>query len=318
MSAWLLAALAVVAPVASFEDDFERPDGAVGSEWLVGAGTGSGPVVDGGTVTQGEPSNFWENLVWAEPLDSDALWIEVDVADASQDLMLVLHHDGQGVDSPAENNGYGLRWQPFDQRVTVLENGDYRGPHPTSGGPYSGPHTLRAEWDGVDHLTVFVDGTPVMEWTDEDTTLGGAERRRVGVMYPPIGAAVAIDAIRAGTLGEPRAAGADPPPSTSPPATSPPATDAPDGTVAPETAVTATPATPAPPSTVVDNEFLPDRDLDECISALPQPDCGSEGRSGWRQVAIFGLLVVAVAFIAWRIIRSARKGRAERTTTDDT
>ena len=316
MSRWLLAALAAVAPISSFEDDFERADGAVGGAWLVGAPTGPGPVVDGGMVTQGEASNFWESLVWSEPLGGDAIWLEVDMADAAQDLMLVLHHDGQGADSPAENNGYGLRWQPFDQRVTVLENGEYRGPHPTSGGPYSGPHTVRAEWDGVDHLTVLVDGTPVMEWTDEDTTLGGPERRRVGVMFPPINAPVDIDAIRAGTLDEPASASADPPP---------PATDAPgDGRRRsprrrsrrhrrPRPPPRRRPPSqdrPAPPATVTTgtaNEFLPDRDLDECISALPQPDCGSESQGGWRQVAIFGLLAAALAFIAWRIVRSARR-----------
>ena len=315
MSRWLLAALALVAPISSLEDDFERSDGAVGNGWLVGAGSGAGPVVEGGMVTQGDPSNFWESLVWPEPLDGDAIWIEVDVADASQDLMIVLHHDGTTADSPAENNGYGLRWQPFDERVTVLENGDYRGPHPTTGGPFEGPHTLRAEWDGVDHLTVLVDGTPVMEWTDEDDSLGGPERRRVGVMFPPIGAAVPIDAIRAGTLDAPEEARAAPPPDTT--TASPATTTAAPDTIEPDTTVAATPAPPSTVTTVVDNDLLPERDLDECISALPQPDCGSAGRGGWRQFAILGLVVVAIAFIAWRIIRSVRKGRTERTTTDD-
>ena len=75
---------------------------------------------------------------------------------------------------------------------------------------------------------------------------------------------------------------------------------------------------PAPPSTIAaDNEFLPDRDLDDCVSSLPQPDCGSEGRSGWRQAAVLGVLVAAIAFITWRIVRSARRSRPERTTTHD-
>jgi hypothetical protein len=75
---------------------------------------------------------------------------------------------------------------------------------------------------------------------------------------------------------------------------------------------------PAPPSTIAaDNEFVPDRDLDECVSSLPQPDCGSEGRGGWRQAAVLGVLVAAVAFITWRIVRSARSSRPERSTTHD-
>jgi hypothetical protein len=65
-----------------------------------------------------------------------------------------------------------------------------------------------------------------------------------------------------------------------------------------------------PPTTVVDNEFIPaDRDLSDCISAVPEPGCGSEGRSGWRQWLIFGALVAGLAFIAWRVIRTARRTR---------
>ena len=75
----------------------------------------------------------------------------------------------------------------------------------------------------------------------------------------------------------------------------------------------ATASAPAPPDTVVtpvtDNEFIPDRDLDDCVSALPQPGCGSEARSGWRQWAVFGVLVVALSFIGWRIARSIREAR---------
>jgi hypothetical protein len=66
----------------------------------------------------------------------------------------------------------------------------------------------------------------------------------------------------------------------------------------------------SPPDTVVDNEFIPeDRDLSECISALPQPGCGSENRSGWRQWLILGAIVVALAFITWRVVRAARRTR---------
>ena len=72
-------------------------------------------------------------------------------------------------------------------------------------------------------------------------------------------------------------------------------------------------AVPDPPDTsvtpITDNEFIPDRDLDDCVSALPQPDCGSKARSGWRQWVIFGLLVAALSFIAWRIVRSIRRAR---------
>jgi hypothetical protein len=65
---------------------------------------------------------------------------------------------------------------------------------------------------------------------------------------------------------------------------------------------------PEPPATVVDNPFIPeDQNLSDCISALPRPGCGSEAHGGWRQALIFGLIVVAGAFIAWRIVRIVRQ-----------
>jgi hypothetical protein len=300
----------------TFEDDFDRPAGPVGAMWLVGAAFGSGPVVEMGQVTQGEPSNFWENLVWSAPLDSDAIWLEVDVVDAAVPFMLVLHHDGDA-STPAENNGYGLRWQPLDQRVVVLKDGEYRGPHATSGGPYAGPHTLRAEWDGTDHIRFLVDGEDVMEWRDEvPPTLGGPDRRRVGVMFPPIGAAVHIEAVRGGTL-DASVASPSAPPTTSAtaalPTTSAAALPTTPATAAPPSSTAPIPAAPATVD-VVDNDFIPESDLDDCVSALPRPDCGSEDRSGWRQWAILGLLVVAIAFIGWRIVRSARRSRPDPST----
>lgn len=66
---------------------------------------------------------------------------------------------------------------------------------------------------------------------------------------------------------------------------------------------------PAPVSTI--NEFIPeDRDLTECISAVPKPGCGSEARTSWEQGALLVVLVVALAFIAWRVIRAARRRSA--------
>ena len=73
--------------------------------------------------------------------------------------------------------------------------------------------------------------------------------------------------------------------------------------------VAATPPTPAPPDTVAasENVFLPeDETLDECVSALPPPSCGSEARGGWRQTLILVAIGVGLAFIVWRIVRAAR------------
>lgn len=64
----------------------------------------------------------------------------------------------------------------------------------------------------------------------------------------------------------------------------------------------------APPTTFAENVFIPeDRNLSDCVSAIPQPGCGSEGRGGWRQLSIFGVMTLAMLFIAWRIFRSVRR-----------
>jgi len=83
----------------------------------------------------------------------------------------------------------------------------------------------------------------------------------------------------------------------------PVAADAPSGTAAM--------AAPAQ-SDGGENDFLPpDRDLTECVSALPKPGCGSEARGGWRQTAVFLAVLGGLGFIAWRVIAGARAaGRA--------
>jgi len=64
-------------------------------------------------------------------------------------------------------------------------------------------------------------------------------------------------------------------------------------------------------TTVTVNDFVPtERDLSECISAVPKPGCGSEARGGWRQTAIFALVVGGLAFIGWRVVAGARKNLA--------
>src|SRR5215211_7933588 len=71
-------------------------------------------------------------------------------------------------------------------------------------------------------------------------------------------------------------------------------------------------------------------DTDQCIGALPRPDCGSEPRTsgdrgGWEQFVLLGVVVAALVFIGSVVVRSslrtqrARRERApagpERTTT---
>ena len=58
------------------------------------------------------------------------------------------------------------------------------------------------------------------------------------------------------------------------------------------------------------NDFIPEeRDLSDCISAIPKPGCGSEAKGGWRQMLVFGLVISGVSFIGWRIVAGARKNQ---------
>lgn len=60
------------------------------------------------------------------------------------------------------------------------------------------------------------------------------------------------------------------------------------------------------------NEFLPEeRGLGECISAVPKPGCGSKARGGWRQGLVLLVILGGLAFIAWRVVRSARTARLD-------
>lgn len=59
---------------------------------------------------------------------------------------------------------------------------------------------------------------------------------------------------------------------------------------------------------VADNPFIPaDQNLSTCVSSLPRPNCGSELQGGWRQGLLFGLLMLGMAFIGWRIFHSVRR-----------
>jgi hypothetical protein len=83
------------------------------------------------------------------------------------------------------------------------------------------------------------------------------------------------------------------------------------GTVVAQASDTTTDTTTDTVPAVTVNEFLPtDRDLSECLSALPRPGCGSEARGGWRQTAIFVAMLGGLAFIGWRIVASSRRARA--------
>ena len=85
---------------------------------------------------------------------------------------------------------------------------------------------------------------------------------------------------------------------------------------APTVIVAAAPAPTVPP--VTENPFLPDesKNLDDCISSLPRPDCGSQARGGWHQSLVLVALVLGLSIIGWRIIAGVR--RAAPTTASAT
>jgi hypothetical protein len=75
----------------------------------------------------------------------------------------------------------------------------------------------------------------------------------------------------------------------------------------------APPATDAPVDTAPEptfNEFFPENQpISDCISAAPKPGCGSESRSDYHQWLVFIALVGGMAFVGWRVVAGARRGR---------
>jgi hypothetical protein len=86
-------------------------------------------------------------------------------------------------------------------------------------------------------------------------------------------------------------------------------TAAPAAAAGPASPVVAS-AAPSPTPPVTDNPFLPpDKNLTDCVSANPQPGCGSKAHGGWRQTLTFVIVALAMAFIGWRIVVIVRRNR---------
>jgi hypothetical protein len=70
---------------------------------------------------------------------------------------------------------------------------------------------------------------------------------------------------------------------------------------------------PTTPPAVTDNPFIPpNKNLSDCISANPPPDCGSNAHGGWRQYLTFGVVILGLVFIGWRIVVIVRRNRKEQ------
>jgi hypothetical protein len=87
-----------------------------------------------------------------------------------------------------------------------------------------------------------------------------------------------------------------------------------------QAAANAPTATAADVGTVGDNEFVPDKNLSDCVGTLERPNCGSTAKGGRGTYLTFLALILGLAFIFWRIARGvkARDRIANRPTTDPT
>lgn len=57
-----------------------------------------------------------------------------------------------------------------------------------------------------------------------------------------------------------------------------------------------------------DNVFLPEaHDVSDCVSTNELPNCGSKDKGGWHMYLVMLVLVLGVAFIAWRVVRLVRR-----------
>jgi hypothetical protein len=80
---------------------------------------------------------------------------------------------------------------------------------------------------------------------------------------------------------------------------------------------TASATAPTDPSTTAPLQTSPpmERDLSECLSAVPKPGCGyapqqAGDRGGWLQWTLFGVMIVGLAFIGWRVVIGVRRNVA--------
>lgn len=79
----------------------------------------------------------------------------------------------------------------------------------------------------------------------------------------------------------------------------------------PDPAMAATAATSVPPpDPAADTPIVTladDRNLDECVSAMPRPGCRTSNDTDAMQIAVFSVLIGALVLIGWRIARATRQ-----------
>ena len=81
----------------------------------------------------------------------------------------------------------------------------------------------------------------------------------------------------------------------------------PDQAAAAATAATSVPPDPLDPAADSPITLVGDRNLDECVSAMPRPGCRTSTDTDAMQIAVFSVLIGALVFIGWRIARATRQ-----------
>jgi len=81
------------------------------------------------------------------------------------------------------------------------------------------------------------------------------------------------------------------------------------------TAAGTEPEPPLPEVPVTVNDLIGESEtfFEDCVgTSLQRPGCGSKGRGGWRQAAVFAAVVAGVGVVALRIVVGARRNRAAK------
>ena len=60
-------------------------------------------------------------------------------------------------------------------------------------------------------------------------------------------------------------------------------------------------------SAIGDNEFIPDRNISDCVGTLERPNCGSAKKGTMGTYLTFAVLIAGLAFIFWRISIGVRQ-----------
>lgn len=56
-----------------------------------------------------------------------------------------------------------------------------------------------------------------------------------------------------------------------------------------------------------DNQYLPERDVSDCVGTLERPNCGSSAKGGPEMYLVLGVLVLALTFVGWRVVAGVRR-----------